>query len=272
MSIDHTAGAPSRHSEQGQPATVTGQVRAGQRPLAAVALTITDQTGTQVARCTTGSDGRFEFSEISSGTYLVIAAVDGHQPHAEALTVRPGHMDTLDIALTPALGVYGVVHDRNTGEPVAAAVVTAVSQAGEVLASTVSEPDGSYRVVGFEETSITLVAATPTSEPVATVVEFDPAGGVPQRELDLAVEAPATVSGTITVAGEPVSGLPLTLHDAAGRSVATTLTEEDGSYRFERLKPDTYTLRSHTSAPQSTLVAPSVGHADVTLHPATEPR
>lgn len=268
MSIDHTEQAPAQHRAGSQPLAVTGRVRSGQRSLAEAALTITDQAGSQVARATSGRDGEFEFPAVRQGTYLVIAAVDGYQPHAEALTVESPLAGSLDIVLEQAAGVHGVVHDHHTGAPVVAAVVTAVSPVGEVLASTVSGPDGSYRIGGFEAEGLTLVAATATTAPVATVVEFDAAGTAPQRRVDLAIEAPCALGGTITVAGEAVAGLPLTLHDPAGRSVATTLTEEDGGYRFEGLKPDTYTLRSHTSAPQATAVCAEGSSADVALHPA----
>jgi hypothetical protein len=40
--------------------------------------------------------------------------------------------------------VHGVVHDRDTGRPACAATVTAVDPGGEVIASTLSDPDGSY--------------------------------------------------------------------------------------------------------------------------------
>lgn len=269
MSIDHTDRAPAQHAAGTRTVAVTGRVRSGQRSLAGAALTVTDQAGSQVGRATSDGDGDFEFSALRPGTYLVIAAVDGYQPHAEALTVRLGNASSLEISLAPAAGVSGVVHDRHTGVPVAAAVVTAVSAAGEVLASTVSDPDGSYRIVGFQANSITLVVATATSEPVATVVELDPAGTGSQREVDLAVTAPSALRGTITVAGVAVAGLPLTLHDPAGHVVATTLTEQDGSYCFEGLRADTYTVRSHTSAPRATAVPPDATSADVTLHPAS---
>src|SRR5699024_10056039 len=125
----------------------------------------------------------------------------------------------------------------------------------------------SYRIVGFEATSLTLVASTTTAEPTATVVEFDAAGTVPQRRVDLAVAGASALQGIITAAGEPVPGLGLSLHDAAGKAVASTFTESDGSYRFEGLRPATYTLRSHTSLPAATPVAAESGHVDVMLQP-----
>jgi len=265
MSLEYTAAVSPQQPGDGGSATLAGSVRSGRRALSGVALTLTDQAGAQVARCSSGPDGQFEFPVVATGTYLVIAAVDGYQPHAQSLTVRQGSVASLEIVLDPAVGVYGVVYDQHTAEPVAAAVVTAISAAGEVLVSTVSEPDGSYRLVGLEATSVTLVAATTTAEPTATVVEFDAAGTVPQRRVDLAVAAPTSLSGTVTVRGEPVAGLALTLHDPTGQPVASTTTADDGSYRFDGLEPDTYTLRSHTSAPAVTPVAATTTDADVTL-------
>lgn len=269
MSIEDTEQAPAQHSVGERPGVVTGRVRSGGRSLAEAALTVTDQAGSQVARTISDRDGGFEFSALGPGVYLVIAALDGYQPHAEALTVGPRRTEPLDIVLSQAAGVYGVVQDQNTGAPIDGAVVTAVSSLGEVLTSSVSDSDGSYRIGGFEARNITLVAATATTEPVATVVEFAATGATPLRKVDLAVEAPCALGGTITVVGEPVAGLPLTLHDPAGRVVATTLTEEDGSYRFEGLKPDAYTLRSHTSSPRATALSAEASTTDIVLHPAS---
>src|SRR5699024_5495408 len=87
-SLESTAAGTPKQPRDGGSATLAGGVRSGRRALSGVALTLTDQAGAQVARCSSGPDGQFEFPVVATGTYLVIAAVDGYQPHAQSLTVR----------------------------------------------------------------------------------------------------------------------------------------------------------------------------------------
>lgn len=242
--------------------TLTGRVGSGRRPLAGATLTLTDRVGAQVARAHTGDDGAFAVSGLVPGTYVLIVAKTGFQPFATSATVGTGAAAPLDVVLDPATSVHGVVRDRHSGQPVPAAAVTAVGPSGEVIASTVSDPDGQYRVTALDAAEITLVAAAPGAEPAATVV---PLGGGSTHEVDLVLDTHTTLTGTIVAEGRPVAGLPLELRDAAGRPVATAVTGQDGGYRFERLTPGDYTLVNATSRPRVTTIAAGATAADLEL-------
>lgn len=62
--------------------------------------------------------------------------------------------------------------------------------------------------------------------------------------------------------------LPLTLRDHDGLAIATTTTDGQGGYRFDRIKPGRYTVDSPTSAPQAVPLAPDTTSANVVLSPA----
>jgi len=246
---------------------LAGRVRSVLRPLSGVMLTLTDRVGAQVARERTGADGRFRLAGIRPGSYVAIFSRPGYRPHAEMVVLHADRVDPLEVTLEPITSVRGLVRDRHSGEPIAAAAVTAVDPEGEVLASTVSDPDGSYRIVGIDATEITLVVATPGAAPVATAIRLHADGTGPEHDVDLDVDLHSTLTGKVTALGHPVTRLSLTLRDDQGRTVGSTVTDENGDYRFEQIMPGRYTLHSVSRLPKVTTIAPATTTADVVLPP-----
>jgi hypothetical protein len=241
---------------------VLGHVSSAVHTLADVTITLTDHVGAQVTRVRTGADGGFRLSGLTPGDYVAIFSRTGYHPRA--VTIALPAAAPIEVTLEPTTAVHGIVHDRGTGQPVAAALVTAVGPDGEVVASTVSDPDGGYRLTGVDTAALTLVAAAPAADPVA--LRVDVAG--PDHRVDLPVDLHSRLTGTVTIGGRPIAGLPLTLRDEQGRTVATAATDETGTYRFERVGAGTYTLHSATSLPQMTAVGPGAATVDLMLPPA----
>lgn len=221
--------------------TLAGRVRGALHPLPGTILTLTDRAGAQVGRGRTGEHGEFQFTGLTPGSYVVIFSRPGYRPHAE---IAVPSAVPLDVVLEPATGVHGVVRDHDTGEPIGAATVTAVGPDGDVIASTVSDPDGGYRVAGLDADAITLVATVPGAEPRATEATL---GRGVDHEVDLALDTYSTLAGTVTATGRPVAGLRLALYTSDGRAVATTVTDRAGGYRFDRVRAGRYVLASVTS-------------------------
>lgn len=234
-------------------------------PLPDVALTLTDQTGAQVARTHSDDNGQFRFSGIRAGAYVLVAAKDGYQPHAETMTLRSGQPQRVELALDPAGSVYGLVHDSRSGQPVPAAAVSAIGSDGEVVGSTISDPDGQYRITGIAAATVTLVVAAAATEPTATVLQLDAGDGVPNRALDLAVETFGVLTGTVTADGHAVAALELSLYDEQGTAVATTVTDHNGAYHFDRVPAGNYTVRSAAHPPQARPVSAEARQFDVSL-------
>ncbi|TDV46043.1 MSCRAMM family protein [Actinophytocola oryzae] len=239
--------------------SVTGRVHGALRPLPATILTLTDRTGAQVARGSSGPNGEFQFAGLAPGSYVVIFSRTGYQPHAEV--VVPSAVP-LDVTLEPVTSVHGTVHDRDTGRPVGAATVTAVGPGGEVVASTESEPDGTYRVTGIDADAVTLVVAAPGADALAVEVDLDRAT---EQRVDLALDTFSTLTGTVTVDGRPVEHLHLALYGRDGRPAAATVTDHTGAYRFERVKAGQYTLASIAGPAHAVALASHATTADVTM-------
>jgi Carboxypeptidase regulatory-like domain len=240
---------------------LAGRVHTALRPLPGTTLTLVDRAGVQLGRACTGSGGEFQIIGLTAGSYVLIFSRAGYQPKAEVVMLGAG-TQPLDVMLEPAVSVHGVVHDRDSGRPVGAAIVTAVDPGGEVIASTVSDPDGSYHITGVDADAITLVVAAPGADPTATVVEL---GRGTDYQANLALDTYSTVSGKVTVAGQPVDRLPLALHAPDGWTVATTITDDHGTYRFDRVKAGQYVLSSVTSASRTIALSPDATTADLDL-------
>ncbi|WP_433502377.1 MSCRAMM family protein [Pseudonocardia halophobica] len=249
---------------------VAGQVRTTARPVPDATLTLTDGAGIQVARTRSAADGAFAFPGLRPGRYVLVAHRNGHRPQATAVEALPPggvrHDGGLDLVLEPVASLRGTVRDPDTGLPVVAAAVVAVDPAGEVVASTMSEPDGSYLLEGVDTAGpLTLVVAAPGADPVARSVELGATGG--EHTVDLAVQTLSTLTGTVTGGGRPLPRLPLTLHDHRGRTVAHARTDAEGTYRFEGVPAGSYTVRSATSGPQAAGIGPDDGVCHLTLAP-----
>ncbi len=75
-------------------------------PLSGVNITI-NPTGVSIA---TGSDGRFEFSNVEAQVYTVLAKKVNYQAEQRSITVKPGEDCELDILLTPSNAELKVSH------------------------------------------------------------------------------------------------------------------------------------------------------------------
>jgi protocatechuate 3,4-dioxygenase beta subunit len=140
------------------------------------------------------------------------------------------------------------IHD--TGEPgLAGITVTLLDADGNVLATTVTDADGKYLFDGLEPGEYTTKITVPPGYVASTAIEQDSAllttDGASDLTLDFGLY-PALVSvgdfvwldtdrDGIHDTGEPgLAGITVTLLDADGNVLATTTTDADGKYLFDR--------------------------------------
>ena len=255
-------------TDEAPSASLTGRVHTATKPLSGVTLTLTDSVGRQISRVTSGDDGQFRFDNLRPGHYILIARRPGYEPHAVSVTATifgQAGSTLIGIELTTIRSVTGIVHDPQTGHPIPAAAVLALDPAGEVIASTMSDPDGRYRLDGIATTTVTIAVATPGADPVARVIELGATATGSDHVVDLPVHTLGILTGTVTTAGQAVPGLTLFLHDQHGRKVDTTVTDDHGTYRFDRVPSGRYIVCSATSLPHTAAIGAHDAVSDVTL-------
>jgi hypothetical protein len=94
-------------------------VRGANDPLskAAVELRTDDNDASLVSSIMTGDDGRFVFQNVRPGRYRLTVQRQGYVRPARSITVAAGRqMPDIELPMTPAGAIYGIVYDNN-GEP-----------------------------------------------------------------------------------------------------------------------------------------------------------
>ena len=294
-----TQQVPAAPAAVPEPAlTVSGTVgrRAGQ-PLVGAFVTLTDASGHQVGRTTTGDDGSYLLPLTTGGVYVLIVAGEHVQPTAASVVVadRPVTRDVVlaagssvtgrvaarwrASALVPVSGrFYGHdgsgldgagVHaaDDDLWEGVEGAVVTLTDARGDVVATTTTDSRGTYALADLVGGTYVVTAQASGRRPVAAAVTLTDGGGT---TCDLHVPAGGHLTTTVSAAsdGHQVPEATLTLVDGDGTVVATGTTDREGRATFTDLPPGAYTLTAAGYAPVATTVElreDSTASADVHL-------
>jgi EmrB/QacA subfamily drug resistance transporter len=139
---------------------------AGGTALDSASVILSDTDGTIVAQTVTEPNGSYRFSEIPEGDYTVTARTPLYQPAATAATIIPGAQVRADLILTGTAALAGVVRQAAGGAPLAGASVTLAGPTGQIVAQTITGPDGRYLFTDLPEGTYTVVASG--FHPVAT--------------------------------------------------------------------------------------------------------
>jgi HAE1 family hydrophobic/amphiphilic exporter-1 len=158
----------------------------------------------------------------------------GPHPPAELPPTRPGLVGSV-------LG--------GAGQPLPGVSVVVFDAAGNQVASSVSGPDGRYRVTVPEPGEHLVVGYGEAGNPVAERVRI---GGLPQRH-DIRPAGTAqqggTVDGVVHAGPHPAPDIVTTLLDGHGTVVGTARTGQDGTFRFTGIAPGDYTVTAHAEQP-----------------------
>lgn len=130
--------------------------------MAGATLTLISLAGRQVGRAVAHDAGRYRLTAPGAGSYVLIAAADGHQPQAATLVLGEEPLPH-DVVLSGGSGLAGTVATADDRLPVEGATVVVTDIRGDVLATGMTDMTGAF---GF--------------------------GHLPAGDLTIAVNAPAT--------------------------------------------------------------------------------
>jgi uncharacterized protein YfaS (alpha-2-macroglobulin family) len=249
-------------------ASVAGTVRLPDgRPVEGAAVTVTEPgTGRQVSAARTAPSGTYEIGLAGGGTYLVIVSAPGRRPAADLIAVADGPARH-DIVLGGSGALTGVTRIAGSSDPVSGVVVTLTDARGQVVATGTTAEDGEYRLDGLDAGDYTLAGMAPGVNPVARAVT------VPGTE-DLTFAAPGCRVAAIVTgpSGVPFAGAVVTLYGSEG-TVATCVSDDQGSVAFEDIPAGSYTLAAEGSGPGVAVARAErgrVARADIRLGPPGE--
>ncbi|MGJ7019686.1 EmrB/QacA subfamily drug resistance transporter [Streptomyces griseorubens] len=261
-----TAARPEESASSGIP--VRGFVRgADSTPVPRAAVTLISLGGRQLGRSVAQEDGSYAVDAPSAGSYVLIAAADGHQPQASTIVVN-GEPVTYDVLLSGTSGMTGVVRAADTGQPVKDAMVIVTDVRGDLLATGATGEQGEFSFAELVPGAVTVAVNAAGYRPRALPVEIG-ATGVTRVEADL--ETGAHVRGVVRAPHGPLADARVTLVDAAGNVVGTATTGDDGAYAFADLDGGEYTVIATGYSPVAsalTVAGPGVDGHDIELaHP-----
>ncbi|WP_405082376.1 carboxypeptidase regulatory-like domain-containing protein [Paenibacillus chitinolyticus] len=226
-----------------QPASLSGTVadQAG-NVLPGAVVRVKSPFGAIIAETTADAAGQYQLS-VPAGTYTVIAAADGFQSQVRTLQLQPAQSVSASFSLAALPGtVSGVITVNGTGIPLPEALVEALNERGQQIASAVSANDGSYTINSLATGNYRIRASEAgfTTEIAGSSVV---AGQTATVNIGLN-PAPGTLTGQVTDAstGQPLSGAVIRVVTVEGITTATAVTDAAGTYVVNSLQPVNYTV------------------------------
>ncbi|MGW7003788.1 MFS transporter [Streptomyces sp. NPDC054933] len=159
-------------------------------PVGRATLTLVSPDGRQLGRASSQPDGRYALDAPAGGSYVLIAAADGHQPQARTVVAAATPV-TYDITLPHATGpsglqVRGTVRAGEGRHPLADARLTLVDATGNVVRTTTTDAEGGYAFTDLTAGEYSLIASG--YPPVATALALEGRG---TDGFDMALAHPA---------------------------------------------------------------------------------
>ena len=230
--------------------------------------------GPDQPRSFVSDDGSFVLEEVPAGRWTVEVSAEGFQAGtASGVTVEEGgRVEGVEIALSKGGTIQGQVVEAQGGAPVPEATVRAELSGGgggprrmprfmgggddEVM----TDAEGRFELSGLAPGTWTVTASHPEWSESTVTVELEDAPAT----ADLRLGRGGTIGGLVVAGGRPVGGAEVGLAEAGDAGMRgfgggqSSLTGEDGRFRFERLAPGRYslsaTLRSQSSSPVEAVV------------------
>ena len=168
----------------------TPDATGGHRPVGGAAVTLIDARGDVAATGVAGPDGRFELVGVPDGAYTLTGAGAGYQPVAASVVLGLDATVERDLELPRRSRLLGSVLAASSGRGVEEATATLVDAVGNVVATTLTGPDGSFVFEDLAEGTYTLTASG--YAPVAQVVQVT-AGGQNAALVELGAPRPSEV-------------------------------------------------------------------------------
>lgn len=197
----------------------------------------------------TDTTGRFRFDHLTAGRYSLAASLRSQTSVAQTIVLADGQSRD-DAVLQIAAGatlqgvVSGVPDSSRSGMTVTA------SGANSYTGSTKTGADGSFQFTGVPAGTVTLraTAGSFASSSQSATKQLEMPNGQPVVQTEIVFDPGFSLSGHVTRAGQPLSGVTVVanLIGGGGRQ-ASSQTDEGGAYQLQGLTGGTYNVLAMAS-------------------------
>jgi large repetitive protein len=226
------------------PGILTGNVTSNGIALPGAAISVRDSSSSVVvSRTVTDDQGNYTVTNLSPGSYTVIASSNNFQTMAMGALISANQTTivSFDLAPNPA-SITGVISNSSSGSPITGASVEVRIQSlnGVTVASTFTDPSGVYVVPNLAPGTYAVIVSANNFQTNTATVSLT-AGE--SETLDIALTpSPGTIAGLITGSGGLISGATVRVTDLNGLTIQSVLTDATGNYSVGGLAPGSYTV------------------------------
>ncbi|OQX23245.1 MAG: hypothetical protein BWK80_27000, partial [Desulfobacteraceae bacterium IS3] len=238
---------------------------AGEQGIPGVTLTLLDPDGNEIKTLVTDADGKYSFEDIPVGDYTVketdptdyISTTDNEVP----ITLTPDKAATVSFGdrQTAAL-LVNVFYDTNGDrfrdleeKGISGVAVTLLDADGKTVATVQTDAEGNYRFENLAPGDYTVKETDLNGYTSTTANQFTLTLAAGKTETaEFGDRQVGRITGTVfndtdasmkKDAGEAgISGVTVILTDSSGKVIGTVVTDTDGNYVFEDMKPGDYTV------------------------------
>lgn len=251
---------------QATAASIEGTVRDSSGAVSGVQVIASSTSGGQAGSAVSASDGSYVIEGLAAGSYTVQFEAeeagdvsqyyDGVEQLSEAASIaltEDQEAQGIDATLKRGAVIAGVVTGAG-GTPLSGVQVEVTDRAGDFVAATATESDGSYTISGlapgtyiaqFEPLASDYVGQyfDGASDAEAAQPITLSAGGA-REGVDAQLASGAAISGTVSAAesGEGLSDVEVSAISSEGTVAGHARTGSDGTYTIGGLAPGDYTV------------------------------
>ncbi|ANE46622.1 hypothetical protein SY83_10455 [Paenibacillus swuensis] len=219
---------------------------------------ILNQFGVVVGNVFTDQNGMYRTPGLAPGNYDIVVSAANFQTGMASSIVEQDGVTVTNLSLLPNPGIVrGRISESVTDLPIGSAVVQALGENGNLIATTLTDPEGNYQVTGLAPGNYTIIAT-------AKDLQSNVAGGIVISGLTTVISftltpIPGTIQGTVLPGA---LGLVIQLYNSSNLFLSV-VASPDGQFQFKNLTPGNYIVSA--SAPNF-----AIGTAAVTVPPGGE--
>ncbi|MBY0090740.1 carboxypeptidase regulatory-like domain-containing protein [Priestia aryabhattai] len=214
-------------------------------PIPGASIQIFDETRAFVTSVVTDAEGNFTVSNLSPGQYTAIIEASNFGSEFREFVINAGEDTIIASTLIPTPGIIqGTVTTIESSQtiPGVSVIIRALSPAGPIVATTVTDQNGFYQLTGISPGSYTVIISGPPIFGSETTSILLDSGEVETVNLALA-SLPGSVQGKVTdEKGIGLTNVLVQLFDEQGVLVRRVQTDNNGNYFIRGFTAGTYKI------------------------------